>query len=121
MGSDIQLLGRPEGDGLIGQPDGFEYRHQFRYGQVVGAFRDGRASCQRILDARVHRCVRFPVAFLVGMGDDPASASYEGRHGIAHGACGSRPQGTFGPIQELHARVVDALLCQPVHYRVARP
>ena len=80
-----------------------------------------RRSCQRILDARVHRCVCFPVAFFVGMGDDPASASYESRHGIAHGACGSRPQGTFGRIQEFHARVVDALLCQPVHYRVARP
>ena len=52
---------------------------------------------------------------------DPASASYESRHGIAHGACGSRPQGTFGRIQEFHARVADALLCQPVHYRVARP
>lgn len=71
--------------------------------QVVGAFRDERASCQRILDARVHRCVCFPVAFFVGMGDDPASASNEGRHGIAYGACGARPQGTFGRIQEFHA------------------
>ena len=106
---------------LLASLMGLSIAIQFRYGQVVGAFRDERASCQRILDARFHRCVCFPVAFFVGMGDDPASASYESRHGIAHGACGSRPQGTFGRIQELHARVVDALLCQPVHYRVARP